>query len=54
MAMPRRSAVVVVLLAVVAMTALVLSPRLWMRLTAVAIPVLMLIGMLAVTPSALR
>lgn len=41
------------LVAVVAVIGLVLSPRLWMRLTAVAIPVLMLLGMLAVTPSAL-
>jgi hypothetical protein len=42
-----------VLVAVVALFGLMLSPRLWMRLTAVAIPVLMLLGMLAVTPSAL-
>jgi hypothetical protein len=41
------------LVAVVAMIALVLSPRLWMRLTAGAIPVLMLLWMLAVTPLAL-
>jgi hypothetical protein len=41
------------LVAVVAVFGLVVSPRLWMRLTAVAIPVLMLLGMLAVTPSAL-
>ncbi|MDR6415554.1 hypothetical protein [Pseudarthrobacter sulfonivorans] len=41
------------LVAAVAVFALVLSPRLWMRLTAGAIPVLMLLGMLAVTPSAL-
>ncbi|ALV40619.1 hypothetical protein AU252_05075 [Pseudarthrobacter sulfonivorans] len=39
--------------AVVAVVGLVLSPRLWMRLTAVAIPVLMLLVMLAVTPLAL-
>ena len=38
---------------VVAMFGLVISPRLWMRLTAVAIPVLMLLGMFAVTPVAL-
>jgi hypothetical protein len=42
------------LVAVVAMFGLVLSPRLLMRLTAVVIPVLMLLGMLAVTPAALR
>jgi hypothetical protein len=42
-----------VLVAVVALFGLMLSPRLWMRLTAGAIPVLMLLGMLAVTPSAL-
>lgn len=41
------------LVAVVALVGLVLSPRLWMRRTAVAIPVLMLLVMLAVTPLAL-
>lgn len=41
------------LVAVVAVVGLVLSPRLWMRLTAVAISVLMLLVMLAVTPLAL-
>lgn len=41
------------LVAVVAVAGLVLSPRLWMRLTAVAIPVAMLLVMLAVTPLAL-
>ena len=41
------------LVAVVAVIGLMLSPRLWMRLTAGAIPVLMLLGMLAVTPLAL-
>lgn len=41
------------LVAVVALIGLALSPRLWMRLTAGAIPVLMLLGMLAVTPVAL-
>ncbi|MEJ1191866.1 hypothetical protein [Pseudarthrobacter sp. CCNWLW207] len=41
------------LVAVVAVVGLVLSPRLWMRLTAVAIPVLLLLVMLAVTPLAL-
>ena len=41
------------LVAVVAVVGLMLSPRMWMRMTAVAIPVLMLLGMLAVTPLAL-
>lgn len=41
------------LAAVVAVIGLVFSTRRWMRMTAVAIPVLMLIGMFAVTPSAL-
>lgn len=41
------------LVAVVALFGLMLSPRLWMRLTAGAIPVVLLLGMLAVTPSAL-
>jgi hypothetical protein len=40
--------------AVVAAFAFVLSPRRWIRLTAMAIPVLMLLGMFAVTPSALQ
>ena len=42
------------LVAVVAVIGLMLAPRLWMKLTAVAVPFLMLLGMLAVTPSALR
>jgi hypothetical protein len=41
------------LVAVVAMIGFMLSTRRWMRLTAVAIPVLMVIGMFAVTPAAL-
>lgn len=41
------------LVAVVALIGFMLSTRLWMRLAAVAIPVLMLVGMFAVTPSAL-
>ena len=41
------------LVAVVAMISFMISTRRWMRLTAVAIPVLMLIGMFAVTPAAL-
>ncbi|TLM81954.1 hypothetical protein FDW83_14585 [Pseudarthrobacter sp. NamE2] len=41
------------LVAVVTISAFMLSTRRWMRLTAVAIPVLMLAGMFAVTPSAL-
>lgn len=45
-------ALIVVVLA--AVLALVVSPRWWMRLTAVALPVLMVLGMLVVTPLALR
>ena len=41
------------LVAVAAIVGFLLSTRRWMRLAAVAIPVLMLVGMLAVTPSAL-
>ena len=41
------------LVAVFALIGFMLSTRRWMRLTAVAIPVLMLIGMFAVTPAAL-
>lgn len=41
------------LVAVAAVIGFMLSTRRWMRLTAVAIPVLMLVGMFAVTPSAL-
>ncbi len=41
------------LVAVVAMIGFMISTRRWMRLTAVAIPVLMLIGMFTVTPAAL-
>jgi hypothetical protein len=41
------------LVVVVAVIGFMLSSRRWMRLTAVVIPVLMLIGMFAVTPSAL-
>lgn len=41
------------LVAVAAFIGFMLSTRRWMRLTAVAIPVLMLIGMFAVTPAAL-
>lgn len=47
------SGAALVLVSVIALIGLVLSPRLWMRLTAVAIPVLMMLGMLAATPSAL-
>jgi hypothetical protein len=42
------------LVAVVAVFGLVASSRLWMKLTAVSIPILVLLGMLAVTPSALE
>ncbi|MCH8559370.1 hypothetical protein [Nesterenkonia sp. DZ6] len=48
------SGAALVLVGVVAVFALVLSPRPWMRWTAVAIPVLMLLGMLALTPVALQ
>ncbi|MEO8282597.1 MAG: hypothetical protein ABI568_04205 [Pseudarthrobacter sp.] len=41
------------LAAVVAVFGLVLSSRLWMKVTAVVIPVIVLLAMLAVTPSAL-
>lgn len=41
------------LVVAVALLGLALSTRRWMRLTAVAIPVLMLVGMFAVTPIAL-
>ena len=42
------------LVAVVAVFGFMLSPRRWMRLTAATIPVLVLIGMFAVTPAALQ
>lgn len=45
--------IALVLVGVVAAAAVAVSPRLWMRLTAVALPVLMVLGMLAVTPLAL-
>lgn len=45
--------VALILVALVAGFAFSLSQELWMRWTAVAIPVLLLVGMLAVTPSAL-
>jgi len=47
-------AVAVVLVGLAGLVAVLASLQLWMRLTAVAIPVLMVIGMLAVTPAALR
>ena len=47
-------AIALVLVGLPGLVAVVVSPQLWMRLTALAIPVLMVIGMLAVTPSALR
>ena len=43
-----------VLVGLAALVAVLTSSKLWMRLTAVAIPVLMVIGMFAVTPTALR
>lgn len=48
------SGAALVLVTVFAVSALVLSSRPWMRVTAVALPVLMLLGMLALTPLALR
>ena len=47
-------AVALVLVGLAGLVAVLVSLQLWMRLTAVAIPVLMVIGMLAVTPAALR
>jgi hypothetical protein len=47
-------AVALLLVGLVALIAVVVSSRRWMRLTAVAIPVLMVIGMFAVTATALR
>lgn len=46
------SRLALLLVAVFALIGLMLSTRRWMRLTAVAIPVLMLVGMFAVTPLA--
>ncbi len=43
-----------VLVGIAALAAVMVSPRRWMRGTAAAIPVLMVAGMLAVTPAALR
>lgn len=43
-----------VLVGVAALVAVFVSSQLWMRLAAAAIPVLMVVGMLAVTPAALR
>ena len=43
-----------VLVGLPALVAVLVSPQLWMRLTAMAIPGLMVIGMLAVTSTALR
>jgi hypothetical protein len=47
-------ALALVLVGLVGLVAMLVSSQPWMRLTAVAIPVLMVIGMLAVTPAALR
>ena len=46
--------VALVLVGVAALAALLVSPRSWMRLTAAGLPLLMVLGMLAVTPAALR
>jgi hypothetical protein len=47
-------AIALVLVGLAGLIAMLVSSQPWMRLTAVAIPVLMVIGMLAVTPAALR
>lgn len=47
-------AIALVLVGLAGLVAVLVSSQPWMRLTAVAIPVLMVIGMLAVTPAALR
>ena len=47
-------ALALVLVGLAGLIAMLVSSQPWMRLTAVAIPVLMVIGMLAVTPAALR
>lgn len=47
------SGIVLGAVVVVALVAVVLSPRWWMRLLAVALPVVMFLGMLALTPLAL-
>lgn len=46
--------VALVLVGVAALVAVLVSSQRWMRLTEVAIPILMVVGMLAVTPIALR
>jgi hypothetical protein len=46
--------IALVVVGIPAVAALVVSSRLWMRLTAVGIPVLMVVGMLVVTPAALQ
>lgn len=48
------SGIALVVLVAAALIVLVVSSRAWMRLTAAVIPVLMVLGMLAVTPAALR
>ena len=47
-------AIALVLIGLPALVAMSVGPRLWVRLTALAIPVLMTLWMLAVTPAALR
>lgn len=51
---PGTGAVALALVGLAGLVAVLVSSQLWLRLTAVAIPVLMMIGMLAVTPAALR
>jgi hypothetical protein len=48
------SGVALIMVVVVAVLPVALSPRPWMRVTAVAIPVLVLLTMLALTPAALQ
>ncbi|MGJ9404695.1 hypothetical protein ACHABQ_00015 [Nesterenkonia aurantiaca] len=48
------SGVALVVVGVVAVFVLVLSPRIWIRFTAIVIPVLMLLAMFALSPVALR
>lgn len=48
------SGVALVIVGVAALVVVSVSPKVWMRQAAVAIPVLMVVGMLVVTPAALR
>jgi hypothetical protein len=46
--------IALVVVGIAAVATMVVASRLWVRLTAVAIPMLMVLGMLAVTPAALK